>query len=161
MKKGYKLLISVIFCLLAGGIGSLFTAASVNDWYTALVKPSFNPPSWLFGPVWTVLYVMMGVALYLVWAKASAKEPMKGKRMKRAMGLFFTQLWLNILWSALFFGLKNPLLALIGIIALWMMILWTIISFYKIEKKAGYLLIPYILWVSFAAILNFAIVLLN
>ncbi|MBN1156445.1 tryptophan-rich sensory protein [Candidatus Woesearchaeota archaeon] len=161
MKKGYKLLISVVVCLLAGAIGSLFTAASVSTWYITLVKPSFNPPSWVFGPVWTALYIMMGIALYLVWAKAGAKGAVKGKGMKEAMKLFFTQLWLNILWSLLFFGLRNPLFALIGIVLLWLMILWTIISFYKIEKKAAYLLIPYILWVSFAAVLNFAIVLLN
>jgi len=154
-------LISVLSCLAIGWLGSIFTASSVKGWYVTLVKPSFNPPSWLFGPVWTVLYIMMGIALYLVWTKAGAKKSVKGKGLKAGMKLFFIQLWLNFMWSLLFFGLKNPLVALVDIVILWAMILLTIISFWKLEKKAAYLLIPYILWVSFATALNLAIVLLN
>jgi benzodiazapine receptor len=156
MKNPFKLIISIAICLLAGAVGSIFTVSSVNSWYLTLVKPSFNPPSWLFAPVWTILYIMMGISLYLVWKKGT-----KAKEAKKGMRLFFTQLWLNLFWSLLFFGIRNPLVALIEIIILWIMILMTMIIFYKLEKKTVYLLIPYLLWVTFATILNFAIVLLN
>lgn len=148
-----KLIISIIICQLAGFIGSLFTSPSIPTWYAALNKPSFNPPNWLFAPVWTALYLLIGIALYLVWINK--------KRNKSAITFFTIQLMLNSLWSLLFFGLKNPFLAFIEIIILWSFILLTMISFYKISKPASYLLIPYILWVSFAALLNFSIWLLN
>ncbi|MFH1828774.1 MAG: TspO/MBR family protein [Nanoarchaeota archaeon] len=152
MKKIWKLIISIVLPFLASAIGSLFTASSVSSWYTTLIKPSFNPPSWVFGPVWTILYLLMGVSLYLVWIK---------KFDKNAFTFFGIQLVLNALWSILFFGLKSPLFAFIEIVFLWIAILITIIYFYKINKISAYLLIPYILWVSFAAILNFAIFILN
>ena len=152
MNKIWKLIIALVLPFIASAIGGLFTVSSVSTWYVDLVKPSFNPPSWLFGPVWTILYLLMGIALYLVWTK---------KFNKQAFTLFGIQLVLNALWSILFFGLKQPLLAFIEIIILWVMILVTIIYFYKINKNSAYLLITYLLWVSFAAILNLAIFILN
>jgi len=150
----FKLIAAIIITQLAGIIGSFFTVSSVIIWYVTLNKPFFNPPSWLFGPVWIILYLMMGVALYIVWNNRT-------KKSNTALTLFGIQLVLNSLWSILFFGLKNPLLAFIEIIILWVLILFTIIYFKKESKTAAYLLIPYILWVSFAAILNLAIFLLN
>ncbi len=152
MKKIWKLIISIALPFLASAVGSLFTAGSVSSWYMTLNKPPFNPPSWVFGPVWTLLYLLMGVSLYLVWIR---------KFDKNAFTFFGIQLFLNALWSVLFFGIKSPLLALVEIIFLWAAILITIFYFYKINKISAYLLIPYILWVSFAAILNFAIFMLN
>ena len=152
MKKIWKLLISLVIPFLASAIGGLFTASSVSTWYLTLIKPSFNPPSWVFGPVWTILYLLMGISLYLVWIK---------KFDKNAFTFFGIQLVLNALWSILFFGLKSPLFAFIEIVLLWIAILITVIYFYRINKISAYLLIPYILWVSFAAILNFAIFILN
>lgn len=150
----WKLVISIFVCQLVGIIGSFFTASSVSSWYPTLVKPAFNPPNWVFSPVWITLFVLMGVSLYLVWEKGFREN-------KTAITIFGVQLGLNVLWSILFFGLKSPLLAFIEIIFLWAAILLTILKFYKISKWSAYLLIPYILWVSFAAVLNFAIFYLN
>lgn len=152
MKKIWKLIISILLSFLASAVGSLFTAGSVSTWYTTLVKPGFNPPNWVFGPVWTILYLMIGISLYLVWIK---------KLNKTAFIIFIIQLFLNALWSILFFGIRSPLYAFIEIILLWIAILITIIYFYRINKISAYLLIPYILWVSFAAVLNFAVFMLN
>ena len=152
MKNIWKLIISIILPFLASTIGGLFTASSVSTWYIDLIKPSFNPPSWIFGPVWTILYLLMGIALYLIWIK---------KYDKYAFMVFGVQLFLNALWSILFFGMKLPFYAFIEIIFLWVAILFTIIYFYRINKISAYVLIPYILWVTFAAILNFAIFILN
>lgn len=149
-----KLAFSVILCLLAGYIGSFFNINAIPTWYAALNKPFFNPPNWIFAPVWTMLFVLMGVALFLVWRKGWHK-------VKFAMILFFVQLVLNVFWSMFFFYLQNPFLAFIEIIILWVVIYWTIMKFYRISHPAGYLMIPYILWVSFAAILNFSILVLN
>ena len=151
-----KLVISIFLPLIAGFIGSVFTTSSITTWYAALNKPSFNPPNWIFGPVWTILYLLMGISLYLIWSKG-----IKKRSSKTALVVFLIQLALNSLWSILFFGLKSPFLAFIEIIILWFMILATIINFYRISKIASYLLIPYLLWVSFAFVLNFSIVLLN
>lgn len=152
MKNIYKLIISVLICLLAGFIGSFFT--SVSGWYFELNKPWFNPPNWVFAPVWTLLYVLMGISLYLVWIKGI-------KNAKIGLSLFGIQLFLNALWSIIFFGLQAVLFAFIEIIVLWVFILLTIIWFYRISKSAAYLLTPYIVWVSFAAALNYWILLLN
>ncbi len=155
-----KLVYSIIICQLAGVIGSFFTASSVSAWYPNLIKPKFNPPNWIFSPVWITLFVIMGISLYLIWIQ----KPKKGEEIrKRKTGLnwFGIQLFLNALWSIIFFGLKNPLLAFIEIIILWLAILMTMISFYKISRPAAYLLIPYFLWVSFASALNFSIFYLN
>jgi tryptophan-rich sensory protein len=154
MKKYLKFIISILIPFIASAIGGFFTSSSVGTWYTTINKPSFNPPSWVFGPVWTLLYLLMGIALYLVWVN-------KAKKKEKAYWAFGIQLGLNALWSILFFGMRNPLFAFVEIIFLWTAILFTIIYFYKINKKTIYLLIPYILWVSFAAVLNFSIMILN
>jgi tryptophan-rich sensory protein len=151
-----KLLIAIGLCLGTGAVGGLATAGSINTWYVNLSKPFFNPPNWIFGPVWTILYILMGIALYLVWINPPAK-----KNPHRAEMLFGVQLFLNILWSVIFFGLKNPLAAFLEIILLWAAILLTWQKFKEISKFAANLLVPYLAWVSFAAILNLAIVILN
>jgi benzodiazapine receptor len=150
-----ELVVSIFICLLAGVLGAIFTTSAIPTWYAALKKPFFSPPNWLFGPVWTLLYLMMGVSLYLVWI-----SPPKAHKTK-TLSLFGIQLFLNFLWSFLFFGMRSPLLAFAGIIALWVFILLTILSFRKISRTASLLLLPYLFWVTFAAILNFSIVLLN
>ncbi len=155
--KSFKLLISIIICQLAGGIGSIFTSKSVSTWYLTINKPSFTPPNWLFAPVWIGLFLLMGISLFLVWSHLAVAL----QERRRALTIFFIQLFFNILWSVMFFGLKSPLLGFIVIIVLWILILLTIIKFFKISKPAGWLLIPYILWVSFATILNLAILILN
>lgn len=144
-----KLILSIGVCLGAGGLGSLFTFSAIPTWYATLNKPFFSPPNWLFGPVWTILYILMGVSLYLVWTK------------EKVPSVFWVQLILNALWSIIFFGLKNPTFGLIDIIALWIAIFLTIKAFYKINKLAGNLLLPYLAWVTFATILNLSIVILN
>lgn len=158
MKINYKKFsISILVCLFAGIIGSFFTASSIPNWYSILNKPFFNPPNYIFGPVWTTLYILMGISLYLVWNNKNKKS----KNIKSFYKFFAIQLILNALWSLLFFGLKSPLLGFIEIIFLWLFILLSIISSYRISKIASYLLIPYILWVSFATVLNLYILLLN
>ena len=147
-------LLKLIFCILiaegAGILGSVATFSSVKGWYlTDLIKPSFNPPSWIFGPVWTFLFFLMGIALYLVWTK------------KNNLFWFWVQLILNILWSFLFFGLRSPLLAFYEIVFLWIAIIITVIKFWSYNKKAGILLLPYLAWVSFASFLNLSIARLN
>lgn len=144
-----KLILSISLCLGAGILGSFFTVSAIPTWYATLNKPSFSPPNWIFGPVWTILYILMGYSLYLVWSKR--KVPV----------VFWIQLFLNAIWSIIFFGMRNPALALIDIVALWIAIVLTMKAFYKINKLASYLLIPYLAWVSFATILNLAIMLLN
>ena len=144
-----KLIFSIGLCLGAGILGSFFTISSIPTWYATLNKPFFSPPNWIFGPVWTILYVLMGVSLSLVWQK------------KNVPTIFWVQLILNAIWSIIFFGMRNPVLALVDIIALWISIFLTIKAFYKINKLAGQLLYPYIAWVSFATFLNLAIVFLN
>ena len=155
MKKILPLLVSIITCQLAGAIGSIFTFSAIPNWYSTINKPFFNPPNWLFGPVWTLLYLFMGIALYLILiTKKTAKR-------KTALIVFFTQLGLNSLWSIIFFGLHSPGFAFIEIIFLLIFIVLSILKFLPISKKAAYLLVPYLLWVSFASILNFSIFLLN
>lgn len=147
-----KLFIAILISEMAGIIGSFFTASSVSNWYLTLPKPFLSPPSWVFGPVWTLLYFLMGVAAFLIWQKGLEK-----KEVKIALTFFAIQLFFNTLWSIIFFGLHNPFLAFIEIIILWISILATIIYFYKISRVTLYLLLPYILWVSFAGYLNFSI----
>ncbi len=141
---------------LVGNIGSLATFSQINSWYATLVKPSFNPPNWIFGPVWTILYALMGIALYLVWLKG-----LKKSEGRLALGAFALQLILNVKWSFLFFGLHWPLVAFVEIVLLWLAIVLTIRTFSIISKPAAWFLVPYLLWVSFAAALNFAIWYLN
>ena len=150
-----KLIIVCILCFSVGLIGSFFTTA-LSDWYQNLKKPSFNPPNWVFGPVWTALYIMMGISAFIVW-----QNGLDSYLVKIALGIFLIQLFLNAIWTPLFFGLKSPLLAFIDIVLLWFGILFTIFRFYGLSKSAALLLIPYLLWVTFASILNFAVLLLN
>ena len=152
----FKLIFSIIICQLAGIIGSFFTASSISSWYLTLEKPFFNPPNWIFGPVWVILYFLMAISLYIVWNKG-----IKTKQSKLAISFFAIQLVLNSLWSIIFFGLKSPFFAFICILFLLLAILLTMNSFYKISKTAFYLLFLYVLWVIFATILNFAIYYLN
>lgn len=148
------LILAILICEGAGILGSIFTVSSIPTWYATLVKPSFSPPNWIFGPVWTILYVLMGISLYLVWVS-------KTKSKQYAVRLFFIQLVLNAIWSIIFFGLKSPGLAFLEIIALWITIVLTIKAFRKISTPASYLLYPYVAWASFASILNFSIWILN
>lgn len=145
------LVLFVMVCLGVAGAGAFFTAGSVNQWYPILQKPSWTPPSWLFGPVWTILYLMMAVAAWIIWRNRDLNN------VRGTLGLFAFQLALNAAWSPLFFGLKSPLAGLLDIIPLWTAILGTLLAFWKISPLAGALLVPYWLWVSFAAVLNFAI----
>ncbi len=157
--KHIRLAASVIICLLAGIIGSLFTMPAIPSWYASLAKPAFSPPNWLFGPVWTILYILMGISLYLVWSKQGKSGMVKGKAS--ALKVFAVQLALNALWSVLFFGLRSPALGFAGIVLLWISIAATMHLFRKIDRKAFWLLVPYILWVSFAAFLNFSVWMMN
>lgn len=150
--KILKFLFAVLLCEGAGIIGAFFTTPAIGSWYATLAKPSFNPPNWIFAPVWTLLFFLMGVALYLVF-----QEKSKGKNIQTALLVFFQQLALNVLWSALFFGMQNPKLAFAEIIVLWFAILMVIFYLAKISKTAAWLLVPYILWVSFAGYLNYSI----
>lgn len=151
-----KIALSVVLCELAGLLGAFFTMSGVRDWYPSLQKPPWTPPGAVFGPVWTVLYAMMGVALGLVWAKGLVSS-----REKRAFAWFWGQLVLNVLWSVAFFGFRSPAGAYFIILLLWLAIAATIWLFSKISRAAGFLLMPYLLWVTFASMLNFAILALN
>jgi tryptophan-rich sensory protein len=150
-----KLIICCSIPLMVGFGGSYFTTNSL-DWYQTLVRPAFSPPNWVFAPVWTVLYLLMGVSAFLVWRKGSAD-----KAVRVALACFILQLVFNALWTPVFFGAKQPLIAFGDIILLWLAIAATIICFYRVSRPAAILLIPYIGWVSFAAVLNASICVLN
>ena len=150
-----KLIVSLALPQLAGIIGSLFTVKSIPTWYAALNKPAFNPPNWIFGPVWISLYILMGISFYIVWIKSDSSN------FNLLLTVFIFQLTLNALWSIIFFGLKSPGFALPEIVFLWVSILLCIIYFFPVSKFASILLVPYILWVSFASVLNFYIWKLN
>lgn len=152
----FKLVVSIIICQLAGAIGSFFTIDSITNWYLYLNKPPLNPPNWIFGPVWITLYVMMGISLFLIWQKG-----LDSGRNRNAVVLFVTQLVFNSLWSIVFFGYHQVLPAVFVIIVLWLLILACIYRFRPISKLASYLLIPYLLWVSFASYLNISFYILN
>jgi translocator protein len=156
MKDIFKLCSSVLACLAVGFAGSFFTNSSIGSWYAGLKKPFFNPPSWIFAPAWTILYVLMGVSAFLIWRQGLDKE-----RIRTALFAFIIQLALNALWSPAFFGMKSELAGLGVITFLWAAITITIFLFYHISKLASFLLLPYILWVSFALVLNAAIFVLN
>lgn len=157
MQKALRISLVVMTCLVIGYLSGMMTRESITTWYPTLVKPIFNPPNWVFAPVWTILYIMMGVAGGIVWTKIESYE----ENVKKAFKFFLIQLGLNALWSFIFFYLHNPLLALIEIVILQLMIFETYSQFKKIDKTAGYLFIPYLAWVSFAMILNFSIWWLN
>lgn len=150
-----KLLASIGICQATGLAATPFTAAAIGGWYQNLTKPAFTPPGWIFGPVWTILYTLMGIATWLV-----LRSPRQGKR-RGALGLFALQLVLNFLWSVLFFGLRKPWLAFAEIILLIGAIGATALAFWPFSKKAALLLLPYLLWVSFAAALNYRLAALN
>lgn len=155
-KDFFKLIIAVGISELAGIIGSFFTISAIPGWYAGLVKPALSPPNWVFGPIWTTLYALMGIAAFLVW-----KQGLQKREVKIALIVFGIQLFLNAIWSIIFFGLQNPGWALVDIILLWLVIVWTMVVFYKISKPAAYLLVPYLLWVSFAGYLNYSLWILN
>ena len=149
------LIVSVLICFAAAGVGSLVTTPQIPTWYAGLQKPEWTPPDWLFGPVWSVLYLMMAVAAWLIWRQ---NDP---STTRIPLSLFGVQLVLNSLWSVLFFGRQNPGMAAFEIIFLWVAILATLIAFWRRSRWAGALLVPYLLWVSFAAVLNCEIWRLN
>ena len=154
-KEIIALIVCVAIPLTVGGISGFATASSVSDWFLTLNKPVFNPPSYLFSPVWTTLYILMGISLFLIW-----RSP-KGKKRNDALMIFALQLLLNFAWSFFFFYFRQIGIALADIIILWMLILAMIIMFYRVSKTAAWLQIPYILWVSFATALNTGIWMLN
>ena len=156
MSNTLKLVISIGVCFVAAALGSVATNPAIATWYASLKKPSFQPPNWLFGPVWTILYIAMGIALFLVW-----RQGWSSPRVRTGVILFGVQLVLNSFWSILFFGLHQPLAGLIEIVLLWVVVLLTTLVFFGVSVTAGALLVPYIIWISFATILNAAIVHLN
>ena len=156
MNKKLPLAGSILFCEMVGIVGAVFTTSSIPTWYSTLNKPPFNPPSWVFGPTWTLLYALIGISLFLVWT-----QPNRDAQRRKALSIFFIQLFLNAIWSPIFFGLHAPIAALIVIVLLWLSIVLTILTFWKISKTAATLLVPYLAWVSFASLLNFSIWQLN
>ena len=156
MKNGVKLFLSLLIPQLVGGLAGFFTVTGVGSWYRDIKRPAWNPPNWVFGPVWTTLYLLMGVALYLVW-KGRGRSPAKS----RAIALWSMQLAANFLWSFLFFNQHLIGWALADLLLLWVLILLTIFAFARISRTAAWLLVPYISWVTFAGILNYSIWMLN
>ena len=157
MNKISRIAIVVIICLAVGYLSGMVTRTSITTWYPTLVKPSFNPPNWIFAPVWTSLYVMMGVAAGFIWNQITTQKA----AVTKALQFFTIQLVLNALWSYLFFGLHNLMLATIEVVLLWLMIFETYSQFAKINKTASYLMLPYLAWVSFASVLTASIWWLN
>lgn len=151
-----KLLASVAACQLAGILGAVFTRSAITTWYAALKKPWFTPPGWLFGPAWITLYLLMAVAAYLVWQKG-----LRHPGASAAMAAFALQLLLNAAWSPAFFGLRSPLAGAVIIVLLWLAILLTMVLFLKVSRPAAWLLLPYLLWVTYASALNISIYFLN
>ena len=152
MNKWVKLIAFILICQMAGAIGSLFAISSISTWYEQINKPDIRPPNWAFGPAWITIYTLMGISLFWISDK---------KKIRIPVVLFGVQLALNAIWSIIFFGLQNQFYAFIEIMVLWVMILLNIISFYKVSRKAGLILLPYIIWVTAAMILNYYIWILN
>jgi benzodiazapine receptor len=151
-----KLLASVAACQLAGALGAIFTRAAIPSWYAVLKKPWFTPPNWLFGPAWITLYLLMAIAAWRVWLKG-----LPNPGVRAALAAFILQLLLNTLWSPVFFGLRSPLAGAVVIVLLWLAILLTMVLFWNISRPAAWLLLPYLLWVTYASALNISIFLLN
>ena len=151
-----RLILAIVICQSAGAVGSFFTSSSVSTWYPALIKPSFTPPGSVIGAVWIVLFTLMGVSLFLVW-----RDSKNDADRKIALSIFAAQLVVNVLWSWAFFGLQSPLAGIVVIVVLWLLILQCIVRFWPISRNAALLLVPYILWVSFAAFLNYTLWRLN
>jgi len=158
LKHPLKLIFFIVLCHVAGILGSIFTAMNIQTWYTELYKPWFTPPAWIFGPVWFILYTLMGIAIFLVYEK---RVLLRRKEKHLAIAFFWAQLLLNTIWSPIFFGLQDPMLAFFEIIILLIVLILTIFFFTKIEKKAAFLLFPYLIWACFAATLNAGIWLMN
>ncbi|HIH50154.1 TPA: tryptophan-rich sensory protein [Candidatus Micrarchaeota archaeon] len=156
IRKPLALVAFIILCEVAGLFGSVFTINSIPTWYAGLSKPAFTPPSWLFAPIWTTLYLLMGISAYLIYESRTRK---RGARM--ALSVFGVQLALNVLWTLAFFGLRSTLLGFAMIVLLWIAIAATIIEFVRIRKDAALLLVPYIVWVTIAAFLNYFLLILN
>lgn len=157
MKKTWlKLVASILICQAAGLIGSVFTTPAISGWYVRLKKPRLTPPNWVFAPVWTTLFVLMGISLWLVWKKSK-----KNSKAKTALRWFFVQLGLNTAWSILFFGLKNPVLGLVDILILDLVLIVVIVKFWRVSKIASTLLWPYLAWLGLATWLNLQVVILN
>jgi len=150
-----KLIASLLLPLAIGGIAGMFTSEAIPGWYSSLIQPSFNPPNWVFGPVWTTLYIILGISLFLIWNLPASKQ------RNQAILIFMVQLFLNFCWSFFFFYFKMIGLALIDIVALWIMIFVMLVQFYKMKPIAAYINIPYLLWVTFATALNLAYFFLN
>ena len=155
MNKTAKLIASLLLPLTVGGIAGIFTSEAIPGWYATLNQPSFNPPNWVFGPVWTTLYILMGISLFIIWKLPASKE------RNKAISVFEVQLFLNFCWSFFFFHFKMICLALIYFVALWIMIVMMLFNFYRLKPLAAFINIPYLLWVSFATALNSAYFLLN
>lgn len=155
------LVLFIILVQLAGIIGSFFTIDAIGNWYVFLDKPSFSPPNWVFGPVWIILYTLMATATFLIWKKRHGLRPSQAQARDKGFWLFWVHLLFNALWSILFFGLQNPLWALIDIGVLLVLICAVTFYYFRVSSIAGLLMIPYILWVSFATVLNLGIYLLN
>ena len=160
IKNFWHLIGAIIVCHLAGAIGYIYASTAIPSWYAFLNKPFFTPPNWAFSLVWSLLYTLMGISLYLVWQRGMEKGIEK-IRVKKAIWVFEAQLALNALWSIVFFGFKSPFYGLVEIIILWAAVLFTIIKFNEVSKRAAWLLIPYFIWVSFALVLNYFILTLN
>jgi len=156
VRSPLHLVIAVVFCLVVGSLGSVFTVTGAGSWYGSLSKPFFTPPNWVFAPVWITLFILMGIALYLVWEAGIDR-----REVRVALAVFGVQFILNVLWSFLFFGLQSPWLGLIDIVLLWIMIAAMIVLFSRISRVAACLLIPYICWVTIAGALNAGVYLLN
>jgi tryptophan-rich sensory protein len=156
MNKIIKLLLAILVCEAIGVLGSFFTITEITTWYAGLNKPFFSPPNWVFGPVWTTLYALMGISIYLIW-QVKLKKQIKNNLIL----LFFLQLFLNFLWSVIFFGAHLPFLAFGEIMLLWITILLLIVKFYRYSRAASFLFIPYLFWVSFASLLNLFVAMLN
>ncbi len=150
------LVAAVVSCIVLGSLGGIVTITGPGSWYALLAKPAFSPPGWLFAPVWTLLFILMGISLWMVWNKGAGR-----RNVRIALGIFAVQFAFNIAWSFLFFGMQSPFLGLVDILILWVLILATIVCFYRVQRTAAYLLIPYILWVSFASFLNYTIYVMN
>jgi translocator protein len=155
-KDAVALVLAILLSQSAGLIGAFFTVDAISAWYVTLNKPVLAPPDWIFGPVWTILYVLMGIAAFCVW-----RQGIQNKGVKQALAIFAIQLVLNAAWSVIFFGTHQILIALLEIVLLWGAILWTIIAFSKISRLSARLMLPYILWVSFAVYLNYAFLIKN
>lgn len=151
-----RLVMAIVLCQIAGLVGSIFTTPAISTWYANLHKPNVAPPNWVFAPVWTTLYLLMGISFFMIWNAGRGKDA-----VRKPIIMFFVQLALNVLWSYLFFGLKSPLLGLIGIVVLWFMIVFTTIFFFRVSKVAASLLLPYLAWVSLASYLNYLLYALN